>query len=90
VSNGAPPPPDREPYDEEIIQILKEHPNREGVNGYLNILRATILNLAAISYNPVTEVFSDKSDPYVKQLVRALDELKTTGECRVGEQIIRP
>ena len=89
--NGAPPPSDgNEPFNAEIKDMLQEHPYPEGRDGYLNILRCMVMNFAAMSYNPKTEVISGRSDVYIKQLVRVLDELKTTGECRVGGETIRP
>lgn len=82
--------PEREPLDDEIKELLKLHRQPDGPNGYLHHLRLVMYTCARLALDPVTDVLSDRADSHVKQLVRVIDELKTTGQCRVGEEIIRP
>ncbi len=81
-------PSNDEPLDKEIEWVLKWAKSPEGFWSYNNYFRAGIMwymNKAHDNY-----IFSNEYDAHVRQLVRVMDELRRTGECRVGKRIIRP
>ena len=90
TSGSGPLSAEKEPFDKEIKNILKRFPQPDGADGYLHNLRAAICACARLALDPETEIFSDQGDLYIKQLARVLDELKKSGQCRIGDEIIRP
>ncbi|KAF7502949.1 hypothetical protein GJ744_004795 [Endocarpon pusillum] len=90
TGSDAPLSPGKEPYDKQIKDILKLHPRPDGADGYLHNLRLSIYYSAALAQDPETRLFTDQGDLWIKQMARVLDELKTTGQCRIGDEIIRP
>jgi hypothetical protein len=82
------PSPDDEPLDHHIEGTLRFVKNPEGPHGYNNYFRAGLYHYISESFDGVK--FTDKYDAHIKQLVRCMDELRRTGECRIGKKMIRP
>jgi hypothetical protein len=82
------PPMDSEPLDREIEWVLQWAKSPEGFWSYNNYFRAGITWYMAKAHD--NYVWSNEYDAHVRQLVRVMDELRRTGECRIGNRIIRP
>jgi hypothetical protein len=82
------PSPDDEPLDHNIEGVLRFAKNPEGHMGYNNFFRAGIYQYVNGSFEDGQ--FTDKYDAHIRQLVRCMDELRRTGECRIGNKMIRP
>lgn len=87
---GLPDDDPNDPLNMNIRLLIFRNPKPDGKKGYLNVMRATLLEYTTLAYDEEANEFTDKYDPHVKQLVRVLDELKKWGHCVLGGQIVRP
>jgi hypothetical protein len=79
---------DDEPLNEAITRTLLFAKDPEGSRGYNNYFRAGIMFYLNESFE--SDVFTNKCDAHIRQLVRVMDELRKTGQCRVGNKMLRP
>ena len=79
-----------DPLDWKIRALISGNKDRDGRKGYLNVIRAALLEYTALAYDEEINEFTGTYDAHVKQLVRVLDELKKRDHCVLGGQIVRP
>ncbi|ERF75580.1 hypothetical protein EPUS_04560 [Endocarpon pusillum Z07020] len=90
LTPGLPDDDPNDPLNLQIRSLIWRNKERDGRKGYLNVIRATLLEYASLSYDEEANEFTDKYDLHIKQLVRVLDELKKWGHCTLGGQVVRP
>lgn len=90
LTPGLPDDDPNDPLDTNIRLLILRNPEPDGRKGYLNVMRATLLEYTTLAYDEEVNEFTDKYDAHVKQLVRVLDELKKWGHCVLGGQVVRP